>query len=209
MEIEGISSSDFDLWAESYDRDVLDETHFPFIGYQQALRTVAQLSEAQPRMNVLDLGTGTGNLAALFSAANCTVWACDFSAAMLAKAKHKLSEVKFIQADIRNGWPAGIPAFFDRIVSAYVFHHFNLVEKVRICGSLIGHLAGGGKLILADIAFRDQETMELFKMATEGEWEDEFYWLADEAINALQQVEVKSEFIPVSPCAGVFVVELP
>ena len=58
---------DFDGWAESYDKNVLDEDHFPFVGYQAALDKVFLLANAQPGMSVLDLGTGTGNLAIPFA----------------------------------------------------------------------------------------------------------------------------------------------
>jgi len=44
---------------------------------------------------------------------------------------------------------------FNRIVSAYVFHHFELGEKVRIIELLVReHLKAGGNWIIADIAFQ-------------------------------------------------------
>jgi len=33
-------ASDFDPWAESYDRDILTYADFPFAGYERALETV-------------------------------------------------------------------------------------------------------------------------------------------------------------------------
>ncbi len=206
MEVDPYPPGDFNSWAQTYDQDVLDENHFPFIGYGRVLKKIAQLAEVEPGMRVLDVGTGTGNLASLFNKLGCQIWASDFSTAMLTQAKSKLPEAKFILVDIRRGWPAAFPGVFDRIVSAYVFHHFTLMEKVHICHDLIGHLTPHGKLIVADIAFSTGESMNEFKAKVMDDWEDENYWLADEAITEFRKAHMQAVFIPISACAGVFVV---
>lgn len=202
-------ASDFDAWAGSYDQSVLDEARFPFRGYAQALETVVQLAQAQPGMRLLDVGTGTGNLAARFLALGCQVWASDFSPAMLAEAQRKLLEVTFLLADARQGWPLGAPEQVERVVSAYVFHHFTLPEKVRLCGTLRRHLAPGGRLVIADIAFVNQAALDAVRRQAGEDWEEEFYWLADEALAALTQAGLHAAFRPVSDCAGVFCLEMP
>ncbi len=73
----------FDAWADSYDQDVVSQDVFPFAGYQRVLDTVVMLAGAQPGMSVLDLGTGTANLALRFAALGCDLWCTDFSAPML------------------------------------------------------------------------------------------------------------------------------
>ncbi len=206
MEIEGISPADFDQWAETYDRNVLDETQFPFTGYQRVLNKVIKLAQAQPGMRILDVGTGTGNLIQLFSRLGCSIWATDFSPAMLAVAREKLPQVHFILSNILDDWPQELPPIFDRILSTYVFHHFELAQKVHLCVQLLGHLAPRGKLILADIAFHNSHSVEEFKRKLMGEWEDEYYWLADETVTALQAVNLHAVFTPVSACAGVFTI---
>jgi putative AdoMet-dependent methyltransferase len=207
VEVDPFPASDFDNWASTYDQNVLDETHFPFIGYQQALAMVVQLAAPQAGMRVLDLGTGTGNLAAAFTALGSRVWGTDFSPAMLEKAQCKLPQIHFVLADVRQGWPPELPPVFERIVSAYVFHHFDLVEKVHLLTELSAHLAPDGRLVIADIAFADQASLENVRRAVGEAWEDEFYWLADETIAALHQSELCAVFTPVSVCAGVFVME--
>lgn len=209
VEVDLFPASDFNGWASTYDQDVLDEAHFPFTGYQQALDTVIRSAEPQPGMWVLDIGTGTGNLAALFAAWGCRLWGTDFSPAMLAAAQRKLPQAQFVLADVRQGWPAELPPVFDRIVSAYTFHHFELAEKVSLLVGLAAHLASQGRMVIADVAFDDKASLANVRQAVGDEWEDEFYWLADEALSALQQAGLRARFTPVSTCAGVFVLEKP
>ena len=207
MEIDPFPPEDFDDWAGSYDQDVLDESRFPFIGYQQVLETVLRMADARRGMRVLDLGTGTGNLAASFVALGCEVWATDFSAQMLALAHLKLPQVQLIQADVRQGWPTGLDFTFDRIVSAYVFHHFDLNNKVRLSVEFARHLAPQGKLVLADLAFPHQAGLEAMRRLAGEDWEEEHYWLADETLVAYQRAGLAAQFTPVSNCAGVFEVQ--
>ena len=207
VEVDLFPASDFDGWASTYDQDVLDEARFPFTGYQSALNMVILLAEPQAGMQVLDIGTGTGNLAALLAARGCHLWGTDFSPAMLAAAQDKLPQAKFVLADVRQGWPAALPPVFERIVSAYTFHHFELAEKVSLLVALASHLAPHGRMVMADVAFADAASRENVRQAVGDDWEDEFYWLADETLPALQQAGLMARFVPVSVCAGVFVME--
>ena len=120
--------SEFDAWAESYDENVGLNTGFPFDGYDQVLDTIVKRAGARPGEAVLDLGTGTGNLAGRFARLGCQVWGLDFSGEMLARARQKLPQAIFAQADLRSDWAAELPESFqrrfERIVSAYTFHHF-------------------------------------------------------------------------------------
>jgi putative AdoMet-dependent methyltransferase len=195
-------SSEFDNWAETYDNSVsIDQ--FPFCGYQDVLSKIITLAEPRPGLSVLDLGTGTGNLALLFAQAGCRLWCTDFSEPMLAKACQKIPAAHFILHDLHLPLPSELTGPFDRIVSAYVFHHFELGEKIRILGDLLPRLAPAGRIIIGDIGFPDTATREKLKIATRGEWEEEFYWIADESLSALQEVGIQAEYIQVSSCAGI------
>jgi len=119
--------SEFDIWAETYDASVgIDQ--FPFHGYRDVLRRIIALAGPIPGLSVLDLGTGMGNLALRLVALGCDLWCTDFSAPMLEKARQKLSAAYFFLHDLRDDLPIEINLPFDRIVSAYVFHHFELDE---------------------------------------------------------------------------------
>jgi putative AdoMet-dependent methyltransferase len=201
-------AEEFDGWAENYDQSVANTEDFPFTGYEAVLDKVVELANSQPGMSVLDLGTGTGNLALRFQRLGCQIWGTDFSAAMLEKARPKLPKAHLVQADLRGEWPPALNRRFDLIVSAYVFHHFELGRKVQIIAPLIcQHLAPKGCLIIADIAFEHQHALEAFKHAAGNAWDDEYYWLADESITALTQIGLRVEYIQVSSCAGIFTIE--
>ena len=197
-------ASDFDPWAESYDRDVETYSDFPFAGYEQVLDTVVTLSGARAGMDILDLGTGTGNLAVRFVEKGCSLWCTDFSEAMLAKARAKLPRAQFVCHDLRREWPAELDQRFDRIVSGYVFHHFELDEKISLCKELVTRrLSSEGKLVIADLSFASQAILNDFKKGIP-DWEDEFYWLADESLRAFTDTRLNVTYEQVSPCAGVY-----
>jgi putative AdoMet-dependent methyltransferase len=180
-----------------------------FKGYEQVLAKVVELSQAAGGMRVLDVGTGTGNLAALFLDAGCTVWGMDFSAQMLAKAHEKLPRLNVVQADLMaDEWPEALNQRFDRIVSSYVLHDLDLSCKIQLLTRLTEkHLADKGRVVIADIAYPDRASRAQAKAHWKQLWsEDEHYWAADETIAACQVIGLCCTYCQVSSCAGVFVI---
>ena len=168
------------------------------------------LAAPQAGASVLDLGAGTGNLALRFAERGCKLWCADFSEAMLDKARRKLPGARFVQHDLRAAWPAELDRRFDHIVSAYVFHHFELKKKVKLCLELVsGHLIEDGNLIIADISFPNAKTMKSFAEAVGELWTQEPFWLADEALAALEKADLQAEYVQVSDCAGVYSITKP
>ena len=199
----------FDDWAAHYDHSVQTTDGFPFDGYEQVLDEILRLAAAQSQMLVLDLGTGTGNLAKRFAALGCTVWGTDFSSKMLAEAQTKLPQVRFVQADLLGDWPVELNQRFDRIVSAYVFHEFDLSAKISLLQRLAyRHLTNGGRIIIGDIAFPTVQARGQAHRRWVNLWdEDEHYWAADEVTVACERVGLHSRYSQVSSCGGVFVIE--
>jgi len=196
----------FDDWAREYDRRLQHASDFPFDGYEQILDEITRAADAHSGMTVLDLGIGTANLAARFVALGCDTWGVDFSAEMLAQAHRKLSQAVLVQADLLGDWPAELDRRFDRIVSAYVLHEFDLSTKVQLLRRLTErHLASGGCIVVGDIAFptsgaRDRAHRKWMQL-----WdEDEHYWAADEAAEACKHTGLRVTYKQVSSCGGVF-----
>lgn len=199
-------SSEFDNWAETYDASVSNE-QFPFYGYRDVITKIVTLAEPRAGLSFLDLGTGTGNLAMRFAALGCNLLCTDFSPSMLEKARQKLPTARFVLYDLRRDLSPELKRPFDRIVSAYVFHHFDLEDKIRILSNLVHYLAPNGRMIIGDIAFKDVKAWENVKFATKDKWEEEYYWLADETIPALVNLGLKVEYTQVSSCAGIFTLQ--
>jgi len=198
--------AEFDDWAARYDESTAD-SGFPFDGYARLLHTILDLAEPQPGQAVLDLGIGTGNLALPFARRGCAIWGLDFSANMLAIASQKLPQATLAQVDLRQPWPPAFQRRFDCIVSGYTFHHFLLEEKVPLVQRLLDeHLAPGGRLLIGDIAFRDAAAEDVLRRALGPEWEQEYYWLADEALAAFTAAGIPAAFIEISSCAGIFAI---
>ena len=199
----------FDEWAGRYDETVRSGHGFPFAGYDAVLDRVAAAAEAECCHRVLDLGIGTGNLAKRFADCGCDVWGIDISNEMLAIAKAKLPKAHLAHGDIAAGWPGGFPERFDRMVSAYVFHHFDLVAKVALLSRLLrNHCSPHGRVVIGDISFPTASALLEARL----EWghlmdPSEHYWVADEAIEACEQAGLRVEYEQVSAFAGVFVLE--
>jgi cyclopropane fatty-acyl-phospholipid synthase-like methyltransferase len=204
---EKFPAADFDPWAETYDQDVATYSDFPFAGYEQVLESVVARADVHPGMDVLDLGTGTGNLAVRFSDMGCNLWCADFSEPMLAKARLKLPQAQLVLHDLHCPWPAELTLRFDRIVSGYVFHHFEAEKKVSLCRELVSQrLVPGGRLVIADLSFPSQSMLDEFRKKMV-DWEEEFYWLADESVQALGDAGLNVSYEQVSPCAGIYLLE--
>jgi putative AdoMet-dependent methyltransferase len=196
-------ASEFDDWAGRYDQSVQDQETFPFEGYNQVLGTIYRLAGVFPGQSVLDLGIGTGNLALLFAQNGCRLTGTDFSGAMLNLAREKMPTGEFHLHDLRQPLPFG-ERRFDAIVSAYVFHHFPLDQKAEICARLIREsLAPQGCLLIGDISFPTLNDKIAYQK-TIPDWEDEFYWLADESLQALQDAQLSARYLQISACAGIY-----
>ncbi|HEY5983388.1 MAG TPA: class I SAM-dependent methyltransferase [Anaerolineales bacterium] len=199
-------ASDFNQWADSYDKDVLQyRDTFPFAGYDHVLDQLVEWANPQAGMSVLDIGIGTGNLAARFVAKGCDVWGTDYSEAMLNKARLKLPQVRLVYHDMREPWPAQLERRFDRIVSGYTFHHLELDRKIALILDLKhDRLEPNGRVIIADLSFPSAAEMRAYADSIGEALNDEPYWIADEARAALTKAGLVVQYKQVSACAGVY-----
>lgn len=197
-------SEEFDRWASSYDEDIYS-SGFPFSGYEDTLDEIVNIARPQSGIRILDLGVGTGNLAARFLAQGCNVTGVDFSKRMIKSAKNKYPDVEYIQADLREDISVFLAGRkFEQIVSAYTFHHFPLPEKYSILEKFLPYLEDDGVFIIGDIAFANLSSMNSNKERLGTFWEEEDYWLVDESIEYLSQQKLHAKFTSTSLFAGVF-----
>ncbi|MCC6849617.1 MAG: methyltransferase domain-containing protein [Deltaproteobacteria bacterium] len=142
----GPSRRFFDAWSTVYD--------FPLVQratYQPIHAAVRQALAAEPCARVLDVGCGTGRLAARLAVEPCTrmVVGCDFSAGMLAHAAGRLRGARGKAALVR-GDGTRLPfadGAFDAAVSTEAFHWFP--DQEAALRDLHRVLRPGGRLLLA------------------------------------------------------------
>ena len=199
----------FEKGAATYDRSVFSAVGFPHAGYEEVLDEVVRRANARSGMNILELGVGTGNLAQKFAEIGCHLWGIDFSSNMLDKAREKLPTAVLIHADLLGDWPSELHRRFDRIVSSYALHHFDLDTKRRlICGVFQSFVAGEGMVVVGDISYPSRQAREEARLALGEAWEDdEYYWAADETQVAFTEAGLHTEYVQISSCGGVYVIE--
>lgn len=196
----------FDRWAEQYDRSLLNTEGFPFEGYRAVLRRLFELAEPRAGLRVLDVGTGTGALAALFANAGCAVTGIDFSEEMLKRARERVPEGEFVQVDLLGEWAEVMrQQSFDLVVSSYVLHEFPDDKKVELITRLAAEtLAPGGGVLVGDIMFANPAARAEARMQWQHVWDDdEHYAAAIEILPVLKLYGVAAKFEKVSFCAGV------
>ena len=180
--------------APSYDEDVADERNPIREGYSALLRWVVDQASAGGSSSVLELGTGTGNLAILLEDFDCMV-CVDISANMLGIARAKLADrpnVEYVQADLLQCFEA-LEERFDVVTSAYAIHHLTEEERHVLFRSVERSLEPGGRAVFGDLMFADDEDRRdyLAALRSKGESdladeiEDEFFWNVEETIGEL------------------------
>lgn len=195
---------EFDSWAEKYDEEVQNEIAFPFIGYRELMSGMVTLAGELTGKQVLDLGCGTGNLGGYFREFGAVVWSTDFSPEMIKRAQVKFPGQPFEIQDVRQPLPDYYPLRYDLITSAYVFHHFPQYEKLALVERYMRkHLHPGGKLLIGDLAFKDQSARGLTQMAYPETWDDEYYWMLDDDVKAFQDAGILMEVLSINFCASI------
>ncbi|UOQ92357.1 methyltransferase domain-containing protein [Halobacillus shinanisalinarum] len=181
----------FNDQAEEYDQ-TLKTTGYRFNvheHYHEALAKVNEIIEAVPGEWGVDIGTGTGNLAARFLEKGSNMIGIDQSEEML-----KVCSKKHPKMDLRHGHFLSLPVMdnkVDFVVSSYALHHIPDQEKELALGEMDRVLAENGRIALADLMFKNAEEKDrvLAQFEQEGNREaveaihDEYYADRSKLIN--------------------------
>jgi len=199
-----LGSKGFDLWADGYDRAVglSDETsEYPFAGYRLVLGNIYSTIMESGRKRVLDIGLGTGTLAARLYSQGLQIFGQDFSRRMLDISQEKMPGAKLYCGDFSEGLVPELAAgTFDFIVATYSLHHLTFEAKVAFISELYSRLAPGGKLLIGDIAFETAAAQDKCRASVGDEWDDEEHYINhDELLRFFPEMT----FEKISFCAGI------
>lgn len=152
----------FDRWAHTYDEDV-SSSAWGFESYDDALEWISRKVASDSRVSrVIDLGSGTGVLAARLHQSSPAVdyLGIDSSAQMIAVAKRRSPTSVFVQADMRDYdmWLRYLDPLHNCIViSSYALHHISDKEKVELFNRVLTSQRGFAvQLVVVDYAFLDE-----------------------------------------------------
>lgn len=199
----------FDRWADTYDDLIaMHSDKFPFAGYNALLNRIVELTNPKAGMKILDVGIGIGELAKRFIEYDCEIWGLDYSPKMLDITKKKIPEAHLIKGNVRSEWNKKSGIRFDRIVSAYTLHHFNLEGRIAIIRDMFNNgLASGGLLAIGDVSFHSLEELNRVRKKMPEEWDDtEYYWSADSVKSAVTEDKFNILYEQISFCGGAYLI---
>jgi ubiquinone/menaquinone biosynthesis C-methylase UbiE len=153
---------EFDRWARTYDETVRSES-WGFEEYDRILDRVVEVSRAGPGSRVLEIGVGTGNLSARFLAAGAVLLGVEPSVQMRRVASEKLPGLALVDGHFED--LSRVQGEFDAAASTYALHHVPDAVKRSVLAKLVGLLRPGGRLVIADLAFRDAVAREQTRRA--------------------------------------------
>jgi len=179
-----------DPWAHDYDQDVQNTRDPIRQGYDACLTWVARAADLQAEDDVLELGSGTGNLTKLLIP-HKTLTCIDISVEMTRVARAKVSgDVTFVQADVLEHLHQRPDASVDKIVSTYTLHHLTETEKTAFLQQVKRVLRPSGRLVVGDLMVADEaaraEKIAFYRQqgdnSTVNALEEEFFWQLDHTL---------------------------
>jgi putative AdoMet-dependent methyltransferase len=180
-----------DVEVDGYDADVADESHPVRDGYAATLDWVIVNAAAGRADVVIDLGTGTGNLAERLGPVARLV-CVDVSTGMLAVARPKLPPAtEYVEADLLEFVDRGPSC--DVVISTYAIHHLTADEKLALLEGLFGCFRAGGRLAIGDLMVADKGVVadlraRLSHPDVDEMFADEFPWFVDDALRDLGRI---------------------
>lgn len=200
--------------AADYDRDVARESNPIRAGYDQLLTWVA--AQIPPDAVVVDLGSGTGNLARRIHDPARLV-CVDVSGEMTKIARDKLADrpCQFVSADLLDCM--GQLPTVDAVASTYAIHHLTDEEKPVLFRGIYDHLGPGGVAAMGDLMFASRADGQAIcdayaragKHGLVDAIRDEFFWYVDEAEAVLRELGFATRHRRFSQLSWAIVAEKP
>jgi putative AdoMet-dependent methyltransferase len=147
----------FEAWAQSYADDVGNYAPGPLIGYQGSIEAVQGALPLHVGMHALDIGIGSGAVAAMLAAHGLDITGIDISPAMLAACKERHPTFA-----LHTGTFNDIPlpdASVDVVASGFAFHEVPAEKRLHACQQMARVLKPGGYVCVLDIMFASEQAM--------------------------------------------------
>lgn len=159
----------FDEWAQSYDADLVNESGI-LLGYKASLSAISGVLPPAAGKKVLDIGIGSGAVAALFAQQGAQISGVDISQKML-----DICRAQYPNFDLHVGTFTDIPAAdqtFDYVVSGFAFHETPLANRADACVQMARVLKENGYLCLLDIMFASPAATQEAQQRIADYWDD-------------------------------------
>jgi putative AdoMet-dependent methyltransferase len=201
--VEDEKTWNFDHWANRYDEMIANDSQHYYARYNEVLDTVVEVANISSGKRVLDIGTGTGNLALRCLARGAVVVGLDPSKSMLIKAREKIgcnSRAEFCRVDepfLHIPYP---DSSFDAVISTYAYHHVpHRLRPDSVC-EMVRVLEPGGSWALGDLVFENEQAEK--RALREYSWlEEEYFARIKDLRDAFAEYRMKlnsRQFTPVT-----------
>jgi ubiquinone/menaquinone biosynthesis C-methylase UbiE len=175
------------IWSEPgrYDRRTAAEACIYYERYNDLLDLVVVRCQVRKGDRVLDIGTGTGELARRFALnRGCRVVGLDPTAGMVDEACRKAGEEDWgnVQFRVVDAPFLEIPypdRIFDAVASTQAFHHLPEGDKPAAVREMARVLCNGGRLAIGDVVFHCQADLKVALARWPEELEEECFAYLD------------------------------